>query len=65
MSMLIPAIVDLYFEEEFAKFGLTYKRPRKRDTFSRRSSSASLTPSFHGLLYTDAAYLLESSCNGM
>jgi len=63
--MPAPSVVDLYFEEEFAKFGLTYKRPRKMHTLSRRSSSASLTPTFQGLMYTDAAYLLESSCNGM
>ena len=63
--MPAPSVVDLYFEEEFAKFGLAYKRPRKMHTLSRRSSSASLTPSFHGLLYTDAAYLLEANGVGL
>jgi hypothetical protein len=63
--MTVPHITDLYFEEEFAKFSLTYKRPRNRHNLSRMPSSASLTPTFQGLMYTDAAYLLETNGVGL
>ena len=65
-TMTAPHITDLYFGDEFAKLGMQFKRPRRMSVCaSRTSSSPSLTPTFQGLLYTDAAYLLEASCMGM